>query len=78
MCKTVLAQVADLILEETIDTDTAELTQAVIASLLAGSRQTINESIDRLGPLGAVETGYRRIAVIDRAVVADVAAEHLA
>lgn len=78
MRKTVLAQVADLILEETTDTDTVELLQAVIASLLAASRQTVNESIARLGPLGVVETGYRRIAVIDRAVVADVAAEHLA
>lgn len=78
MRKTVLAQVADLILEETIDTDTVELSQAAIATLLAASRQTVNESIARLKQLGAVETGYRRIDVIDRTVVAEVAAEHLA
>ncbi len=77
MRKTVLAQVADLILEETTDADTVELSQAAIATLLAASRQTVNESIARLKQLGAVETGYRRIDVIDRATVAEFAAEHI-
>lgn len=77
MRKTVLAQVADLLLEESRHTDAVELSQAAIATLLAASRQTVNESIARLKELGAVETGYRHIGIIDRARVAEVAAERL-
>jgi CRP/FNR family transcriptional regulator len=77
MRKTVLAQVADLLLDETRHTDTVELSQAAIATLLAASRQTVNESIAQLKDLGAVETGYRHIRVIDRSTVAEVAAERL-
>jgi CRP-like cAMP-binding protein len=77
MRKTVLAQVADLILEESRDSETVELSQAAIATLLAVSRQTVNESIARLKELGAVETGYRTIGVVDRATVSEIAAERL-
>lgn len=77
MRKTVLAQVADLILEESRHTETVELSQAAIATLLAVSRQTVNESIARLKELGAVETGYRTINVVDRATVSKIAAERL-
>lgn len=77
MRKTVLAQVADLIFEESRDRGTVELSQASIATLLAVSRQTVNESLARLKELGAVETGYRSINVTDRRAVSEVAAERL-
>jgi len=77
MRKTVLAQVADLILEESRHTDTVQLSQAAIATLLAVSRQTVNESVARLKELGAVETGYRSIQVVDRLAVSEVAAERI-
>ena len=72
--KTVLAQVADLLHEESSDGDEVELSQDAIATLLGASRQTVNEALGRLKQLGAVETGYRRITVLDRTLVAQVAA----
>lgn len=77
MRKTVLAQVADLILEEGQETGTVGLSQAAIATLLGASRQTVNESLARMKELGAVKTGYRRIEVVDRTVLGAVAAERL-
>ncbi|MDH4118979.1 MAG: Crp/Fnr family transcriptional regulator [Acidimicrobiia bacterium] len=77
MRKTVLAQVADLVLEEGRTSGTVQLSQASIATLLGVSRQTVNESIARLKELGAVETGYRSITVVEQPVLADVAAERL-
>lgn len=77
MRKTVLAQVADLILEESQDAGTVTLSQAAIVTLLGASRQTVNESLARMKEIGAVETGYRRIDVVDRAAVGAIAAERL-
>ena len=74
MHKTVLAQVADLLHEESSDGDEVELSQDAIATLLGASRQTVNEALGRLKQLGAVETGYRRITVLDRSLVAQAAA----
>ncbi len=73
--KTVLAQVADLLAEEGRARSSVELSQASIATLLGASRQTVNESLARLKQLGAVETGYRRIEILDRAILSEVAAE---
>lgn len=75
MHKTVLAQVADLLHEESKSNPEVELSQAAIGTLLGASRQTVNESLATLREMGAVETGYRRITVLDRDVVARVAAE---
>jgi CRP/FNR family transcriptional regulator, cAMP and macrophage regulator len=75
--KTVLAQVADLLVEEGRTRSSVELSQASIATLLGASRQTVNESLARLKQLGAVDTGYRRIEILDRGLVSDVAAERL-
>ncbi|HEY5650682.1 MAG TPA: Crp/Fnr family transcriptional regulator, partial [Acidimicrobiia bacterium] len=75
MHKTVLAQVADLLHEESKSKPDVELSQGAIAALLGASRQTVNESVATLKEMGAVETGYRRITVLDREVVAQVAAE---
>lgn len=73
--KTVLAQVADVLLEESADSGRVELSQASIATLLATTRQSVNEALRTLRDLGAVETGYRRVEVVDRVVLAEVAAE---
>ena len=74
MHKTVLAQVADLLHEESSDGNEVQLSQDAIATLLGASRQTVNEALGRLKQLGAVETGYRRITVLDRTLIAQVAA----
>lgn len=76
MHKTVLAQVADLLHEESKSQSVVHLSQAAIATLLGASRQTVNESLAALKDLGAVETGYRRITVIDRSLLADSAANN--
>lgn len=75
--KTVLAQVADLLAEEGRARASVELSQASIATLLGASRQTVNESLARLKHLGAVDTGYRRIEILDRGILSEVAAERL-
>jgi CRP/FNR family transcriptional regulator, cAMP and macrophage regulator len=77
MHKTVLAQVADLLLEESRETGSVQLSQAAIGTLLAASRQTVNESLARLKELGAVDTGYRRIDVLDRSILEAVATEQI-
>jgi CRP-like cAMP-binding protein len=75
MHKTVLAQVADLLIEEsTKGKPEIELSQAAIATLLGSSRQTVNEAIGTLRDMGAVETAYRKIAVVDPEKLDDVAA----
>lgn len=75
MHKTVLAQVADLLIEEsTRNSSEIELSQAAIATLLGASRQTVNEALGALRDIGAVETGYRKIVVIDAEILSKVAA----
>lgn len=66
MHKTVLAQVADLLVEESErNSGEVELSQEAIATLLGASRQTVNEAMGVLRDLGAVETAYRKIRVLD-------------
>ncbi|HEX9645569.1 MAG TPA: Crp/Fnr family transcriptional regulator [Acidimicrobiia bacterium] len=75
MHKTVVAQVADLLTEESATNGVEiELSQAAIATLLGASRQTVNEALATLRDLGAVETGYRKIRVVDVAILELVAA----
>lgn len=74
MHKTVLSQVADLLLEESTSNDDIELSQASIAMLLGASRQTVNEAIKVLRELGGIDSGYRRIKVLDSDLLRDVAA----
>ena len=77
MHKTVLAQVADLLHEESTEQSDILLSQAALATLLGASRQTVNESLATLKTMGAVETGYRRITILDRPLLASVAADDL-
>jgi CRP/FNR family cyclic AMP-dependent transcriptional regulator len=74
MHMTVLAQVADLLVEEATKGRDIELSQAAIATLLGSSRQTVNEAIGKLREMGAIETRYRGITVIDPELLAEVAA----
>lgn len=74
MHKTVTAQVADLLAEESPQPGEVRLSQAAIATLLGATRQTVNEAIGHLRGLGAVETGYGVIRVIDPESLRKVAA----
>jgi CRP-like cAMP-binding protein len=65
MNRTVLEQVSDLLLDEQDRFGEVRLSQATIAELLGASRQSVNEALGRLKDNGAVDTGYRRISVID-------------
>jgi CRP/FNR family transcriptional regulator len=65
MHKTVLGQVADLLLEEANKTGEVHLSQSTIATLLGVSRQSVNEALGRLRDQRLVETGYRHIRVLD-------------
>ena len=67
MHRTVLEQVAGLLLDEADTRDEIHLSQAAIAHLLGASRQSVNEALAELRTDGAVETGYRMIRLIDRA-----------
>lgn len=66
MHKTVLGQVADLLVEEADTRGDINLSQTTLATLLGVSRQSVNEALSRLRDQGAVETGYRHIRVLDR------------
>ena len=66
MHKTVKAQVADLLTEESGTSGEVNLSQATIATLLGASRQSVNEALSELRSEGVVETGYRKVKVLDR------------
>ncbi len=67
--RTVLQQVAELILDEADRFGEVRLSQASLANLLGSSRQTVNQALSELREAGAIETGYRVIRVIDRDVL---------
>jgi CRP/FNR family transcriptional regulator len=65
MNRTVLEQVVDLLGDEQDRFGEVRLSQATIAELLGASRQSVNEALGKLKAAGAIDTGYRRITVID-------------
>ena len=69
MNRTVLEQVADLLGDEQDRFGEVRLSQATIAELLGASRQSVNEALGKLKAAGAIDTGYRRITVIDSGVL---------
>ncbi len=75
MHKTVLAQVAGLLVNEADVRGEVALSQATIATLLGASRQSVNEALNELKRRGQVETGYRLVRVIDATELSQVAAE---
>ena len=72
--RAVIEQVAGLLIDEASDRGEVHLSQADIAGLIGASRQAVNESISQLRSIGAVETGYRVVRVIDHALLAAAAA----
>lgn len=75
MHKTVLAQVALLLVDEADPRGEVGLSQATMATLLGASRQTVNEALNELKRRGHVETGYRLVRVLDAAALKQVAAD---
>lgn len=69
MHKTVRAQVADLLVEESRPNSEVRLSQATIAALLGVSRQSVNEALGKLRDDGVIETGYRRVAILDESAL---------
>lgn len=67
--RTVLEQVAELILDEADRFGEVRLSQASLANLLGSSRQTVNQALSELREAGAIETGYRVIRVVDRNIL---------
>lgn len=65
MDKAVLAQVADVLFEESERQPDVNLSQSSLATLLGVSRQSVNEALGRLREQQVVETGYRSIKVLD-------------
>jgi CRP-like cAMP-binding protein len=64
MNRTVLEQVAGLLVDEQDAFGEVQLSQAAIAELLGASRQSVNEALAELRKDGAIETGYRRITIV--------------
>ena len=77
MHKTVLAQVADLLHEESKAKPDVELSQAAIATLLGASRQTVNEALGELRDEGGIDTGYRLVRIVDRAALESISGRSL-
>jgi len=73
MHRTVIEQVAGLLIDEADDLGEIHLSQTAIAGLLGASRQSVNEALSELRHRGIVETGYRVIRLIDPAAAADAA-----
>ena len=66
MHRTIIEQVADLLLDEANDRGEVHLSQASIATLLGATRQSVNEALAELKRREAAETGYRKITLLDR------------
>jgi len=65
MNRTVIEQVAGLLDDEADPYGDVLLSQTAIAELLGTSRQSVNEALAALRRDGAIETGYRRVTVVD-------------
>ncbi len=69
MHRTVIEQVAELILDEADRFGEVRLSQSSLANLLGSTRQTVNQALSQLRKAGAIETGYRVIRVVDREIL---------
>ena len=65
MHRTVKEQVAGMVLDDADERGEVHLSQSTLAALLGVSRQTVNEALAELKEMGAAETGYRLIRVLD-------------
>jgi CRP-like cAMP-binding protein len=73
MRRTVKQQVAELLLDEADSRGEVPLSQSVVATLLGASRQTVNEALAELRDAGAADTGYRKIRIVDREALSEIA-----
>ncbi len=73
MHKTVLAQVADLLVDEADERGEVTLSQSTMATLLGASRQSVNEALSEMKSKGLLNTGYRLVTVTDRAALKEIA-----
>lgn len=74
MNRTIVQQVAGVLIDESDAYGEVPLSQSSIAELLGASRQSVNEALANLRERGAIETSYRRVTVRDRAALAVIAA----
>ena len=65
MDRTIIEQVAGILLDEQDAFGEVSMSQAAIAELLGASRQSVNEGLAQLKADGAITTAYRRISIID-------------
>ena len=65
MHRTVKEQVAGMVLDDADERGEVHLSQSTLAALLGVSRQTVNEALAELKEMGAAETGYCLIRVLD-------------
>jgi len=72
MHRTVREQVAEVLLDEADEYGEVHLSQSSLADLLGASRQSVNEALAGFREMGASETGYRLIRVIDTTKLAKV------
>jgi len=63
---TVKEQVAGMVLDESDRYGELRLSQASLAELLGVSRQSVNLALSELRSVGAVDTGYRSVSMVDR------------
>ena len=66
MHRTVLEQVAELVLDEADRYGEVRLSQTSLANLLGASRQSVNQALSELREAGGIETGYRVVRLVDR------------
>lgn len=66
MHRTVLEQVAELVLDEADRYGEVRLSQTSLANLLGASRQSVNQALSELRETGGIETGYRLVRLVDR------------
>jgi len=75
MNRTVVEQVAGILIDEQDAYGEVTLSQASLAELLGASRQSVNEALGQLRDAGGIETGYRRVTVVNQDILTSIAAE---
>ena len=75
MNRTVVEQVAGILIDEQDAYGEVSLSQASLAELLGASRQSVNEALGQLRDAGGIETGYRRVTVVNQGILTTIAAE---
>lgn len=75
MNRTIMEQVAGILVDEQDAFGEVALSQASLAELLGASRQSVNEALSQLRDAGGIETGYRRVTVIDEEILTRMATE---